>query len=350
MVADLGNVHAVLLLGGGGTRLWPLSTDEHPKQFLSLFGGRSLYQLTLERVRASGIVEIHVVTNERYCERARAQAAEIELIPKFILEPARRDSGAAIAAAATIIDASEGPDAVMVVLPCDHLISDHRAFADALRDAIQATQMGCLVTFGIQPTAPSVEYGYIERGQVLPQIKEAFRVTSFREKPNRETALQYLLSGRYYWNSGMFVFRCSDFKREALLHMPQIWDMASQAVFAGQGAPEGFFLDTRAFTAAPAMSIDYALFEKSETIVVLPRQLAWSDVGNWASVYAALPHDSEGNATCGNATIHECRNTLAYGGGVRVIALGVEDLVIVASADGVFVSPKDRSTEVKSLL
>lgn len=350
MAVDLAEVHAVLLLGGGGARLWPLSTNDHPKQFLSLFGGKSLYQLTLERVRASGIAAIHVVTNERYCERAHAQAAEIGLTPSFILEPARRDSGPAIAAAAAAINASEGPDAVIVVLPCDHLISDHSAFADALRDAVQATQMGSLVTFGIQPTAPSVEYGYIERGEAFPQVREAFRVASFREKPNYETAITYLLRGHYYWNSGMFVFRCSDFKREALLHMPQIWDVVSEAVAASQEAPEGFRLDARAFTAAPAISIDYALFEKSETVVVLPRQFAWSDVGNWASVHAALPHDSAGNATCGNATIHESSNTLAYGDGVRVIALGVEDLVIVASADGVFVAPKDRSAEIKRLL
>lgn len=350
MVADLTKVHAVLLLGGGGTRLWPLSTDDYPKQFLPLFQARSLYQMTLARIRASGIASIHVVTNERYCGRAGAQAAEIGIAPAFILESARRDSGPAIAAAVASINATSGPDAVIAVFPCDHLINDHAAFTDALRDAVQTTRTGSLVTFGIQPTAPSVEYGYIERGEALPLMREAFRVAAFCEKPNRETALSYLLSGQHYWNSGIFVFRCGDFKREALLHMPRIWEAVSQAVASGQETPEGLRLDPGVFSDAPAVSIDYALFEKSEAVVVLPRQFAWSDVGNWASVHAALPHDSNGNAVAGNAALYESYNTLAYGAGIRVIALGVHDLAIIASIDGVFVAPKGLAAEIKRLL
>lgn len=350
MAADLTKVHVVLLLGGGGTRLWPLSTDDRPKQFLSLFGGKSLYQMTLQRVRASGIAAVHVVTNERYCARARAQAAEIGLAPAFILEPARRDSGPAIAAAVAAIQASEGSDAVIAVLPCDHLISDYAAFADALRDAVEATRTELLVTFGIQPTAPSIEYGYIERGEALPLVREAFRAASFREKPNLETALSYLVSGHHYWNSGMFVFRCADFQREAMMHMPQIWSHAEQAIAAGEVGRQGFRLGACAFCAADAVSIDYALFEKSDAVIVLPRQFAWSDVGNWSSIHAALPHDGNGNAAVGDVAIHESRNTLVYGDGVRVIALGVDDLAIVASPDGVFVAPKDRATEIKRLL
>ena len=350
MAAEMVGVHAVLLSGGGGTRLWPVSTETRPKQFLRLFGELSLFQLTLERVRDCGIADIHVVTNAAYAHDVQSQAQERGISVSLILEPMRRDSAPAIAAGLATLKAEYGSDAVAVVLPCDHLIPNHSAFGDALRDAVAAARAGSLVTFGIKPTSPSTEYGYIRQGAALPIASDVFRAAAFREKPDLATAKDYLASGEYHWNSGMFVFRVSDFAREATRHMPSIWDAAREAVALGQKSPHVLRLHADAFGQAEKISIDYALFEKSDAVALLPRQFAWSDVGNWASVHAALPHDADGNAAGGDAVIHESRNTLAYGEGVRVITLGLNDVVVIASAEGVFVAPKSRAAEVKSLL
>jgi mannose-1-phosphate guanylyltransferase/mannose-6-phosphate isomerase len=350
MRAEMSGVHAVLLSGGGGTRLWPISTETRPKQFLRLFGELSLFQLTLERVKDCGISAIHVVTNAAYAHEVQAQAAERRIAVSLILEPMRRDSAPAIAAGMATLQASDGPEAVAVVLPCDHLIPNHNAFGEALRDAVAAARSGHLVTFGIRPTSPSTEYGYVQQGEAITGAHDAFRAIAFREKPDLATAEAYLAHGAYHWNSGMFVFRVSDFAREATLYMPQIWHVAQQAVQLGQKDLQSLRLHVDTFANAEKISIDYALFEKSATVAVLPRQFAWSDVGNWASVHAALPHDADGNATGGDAALHESRDSFAFGEGVRVIALGVDDLVIIASADGVYVAPKNRAAEIKSLL
>ena len=350
MPADLRPVHAVLLSGGGGTRLWPLSTDLRPKQFLRLFGDLSLFQLTLERVRDCGIADIHVVTNAAYVDDVQSQANERGIPVSLILEPTRRDSAPAIAAGLAVLNAKFGPEAVAVVLPCDHLIPNHSAFGEALCDAVAVARAGSLVTFGIKPTAPSTEYGYIRQGEALPIASDVFRAAAFKEKPDLATAKDYLTAGEFHWNSGMFVFRVSDFAREAALHMPSIWDAAREAVALGQRSSHVLRLNADAFGHAERISIDYALFEKSDAVALLPRNFAWSDVGNWSSVHAALPHDANGNVAGGDAAIHESRNTLAYGEGVRVITLGLNDVVVIASAEGVFVAPKSRAAEVKSLL
>jgi mannose-1-phosphate guanylyltransferase/mannose-6-phosphate isomerase len=350
MAADMVGVHAVLLSGGGGTRLWPVSTETRPKQFLRLFGELSLFQLTLERVRDCDVSDIHVVTNAAYAHEVQTQASERGIPVSLILEPMRRDSAPAIAAGLAALQSQFGPDAVAVVLPCDHLIPNHNAFGDALRDAVEAARAGSLVTFGIKPTSPSTEYGYIRQGEGLAVADRVFRAAAFREKPDLATAQSYLASGDYLWNSGMFVFRVSDFAREAQAHMPYVWNAAREAVALGQKASHVLRLHADAFGRAEKISIDYALFEKSNAVALLPRDFAWSDVGNWASVHAALPHDADGNAAGGYAAIHESSNTLAYGEGMRVITLGLNDMVVIASREGVFVAPKSRAAEVKGLL
>ena len=350
MPAEMKGVHAILLSGGGGTRLWPVSTEQRPKQFLRLFGELSLFQLTLERVRDCGISDIHIVTNAAYAHEVQTQAAERGIAVTLILEPMRRDSAPAIAAGLAYLQADYGDDAVALVLPCDHLIPNHNVFAQAVTDAVVAARAGSLVTFGIKPTTPSTEYGYIRQGDVLPNAPAAYRAAGFKEKPDLATAQSYLAAGDYHWNSGMFVFRVGDFAREADLHMPGIWAAARKAVSLGQRTPQIVRLHADAFAQANKISIDYALFEKSAAVALLPRGFAWSDVGNWSSVHAALPHDADGNATGGDAAIHESRNSLAFAEGVRVIVLGLDDVVVIASGEGVFVAPKDRAAEVKTLL
>lgn len=350
MPADMRSVHAILLSGGGGTRLWPVSTELRPKQFLRLFGELSLFQLTLERVRECGIADIHVVTNAAYAHEVEAQALERAIPVSLIVEPIRRDSAPAIAAGVAAVEVRFGAEAVTVVLPCDHLIPDHAAFGQALHDAVIAARAGFLVTFGITPTAPSTEYGYIQQGERLDVAEGVFRASSFREKPDKDTARAYLASGKYHWNSGIFLFRASDFARESNIYMPKIWEAALNAVRRGEKTERHLLLNEEAFVKAEKVSVDYALFEKSNSVALLPRDFLWSDVGNWTSVHAALPNDTAGNAVGGDATIHESRNTLAFGDGIRVIALGLDDLVVIASPDGVFVAPRNRAAEIKKFL
>ncbi len=350
MAANMTGVHAVLLSGGGGTRLWPISTETRPKQFLRLFGQLSLFQLTLERVKDCGITFIHVLTNSDYAREVQTQAAERGIEVALILEPIRRDSAPAIAAGVAALIDDYGEDIVAVVLPCDHLIPNHTAFAAALRDAVAVARAGLLVTFGITPTSPSSEYGYIRQGEALAVATDVFRAEAFREKPDLATAKSYLASGQYYWNSGMFVFGATYFAREASAHMPEVWKAASEAVTLGKKSPQRLLLHADAFGQAEKISIDYALFEKSNVVALLPRSFAWSDVGNWSSVHAALPHDAYGNAVCGDALINESRNTLVYADGVSVIVLGLSDTVVIASSEAVFVAPKNRAAEVKTFL
>ena len=343
-------LHALLLLGGGGTRLWPVSTTRQPKQFLPLLDKKSIFQLTLERAVSCGVTSIYVVTNEHYFELARQQSHEVSVKVSFILEPMRRDSAAAIASGVAALKGLYGDDAIVAVLPCDHLIPDHSAFSDALRDAIDIAMAGYLVTFGIAPSSPSCEYGYIRQGDALTLAKNVFRVDEFHEKPNLETAISYLASGEYHWNSGIFLFRVIEFCNEAQKHMPQIWRIASKAFELSIRETDIFHLDSSTFSGAEQISIDYALFEKSNAVAVLPRNFAWSDVGSWSSVYANLPHNSHGNAIVGEAVVHECHDTLVYSKDLKVIAVGLEDVVIVASTDGVFVAAKGRSAELKKYL
>lgn len=347
------NVHAILLSGGGGTRLWPVSNERRPKQFLSLFGELSLFQLTLERVKACGIKHIHVVTNAAYAHDVQSQADGCGIPISLILEPMRRDSAPAIAAGLAFLHKDYGETAIAVVLPCDHLIPNHGDFRDALHDAVIASRHGYLTTFGILPTSPSTEYGYIRKGEKIEISNDVFRAQSFREKPDLNTAQSYLISGDYFWNSGMFVFQTSTFAKEAKLYMPQIWEAACDAVNLGQksGSPGSIIrLQADAFSQAEKISIDYALFEKSQCVAILPRHFAWSDVGNWSSVHEALDHDADGNAAGGDVAIHESKNTLVYSEGLRVIALGLHDVVVIASPEGVFIAPKSRAAEIKSLL
>ncbi len=343
----------LLLCGGGGTRLWPLSTDAAPKQFLRLFGDRSLFQDTLLRTKAAGAAHAVVIGNVAHGGTMRREAEELgDEAPacSFLLEPMRRDSAAAIAAGIAFIAERFGPDAVAVVLPCDHRIPDHAAFAEAVAKAAATAREGFLATFGITPTHPATGYGYIRRGTETAGPAGAFKAAAFVEKPDAARAAAYCASGDHFWNSGMFVFTPGLFLAEAGRLMPDVVAAAAKAVSEGASAEDALALDAEAFAAAPRISIDYALFEKSDRVAVLPVSFAWSDVGAWDAVHEAGERDADGLCLRGEAVAKDATDTLIVAEGVKVAALGVKDLVIVATREGVLVVDRRRAGEIKSLL
>jgi mannose-1-phosphate guanylyltransferase / mannose-6-phosphate isomerase len=342
---------ALLLSGGAGTRLWPTSRAECPKQFLRIFGELSLYQLTLKRLRSAGVDEVIVAANRDHKNLLTEQAIEIgEAAPTLILEPARRDSGPAIAAGVAYARQKFGDETIICAMPCDHLIPDLPRFKSTLHSAITLAGEGYLTTFGILPTMPSNQFGYLQQGQAIAAAKGAYRVSKFHEKPKTELAVQYLASGDYCWNSGMFVFSTGVFAAEALKHMPATWEGADAAAKGSKKRGNIVTLAEAPFLAIKPISIDHALFEHSQNVAMVRADFAWSDVGNWSAVFDALDKDPEGNAMQGEAKLRDCKETLVISENIKVIAIGVSDLVIIARPGGVLVSQRNRSSEIKDML
>jgi mannose-1-phosphate guanylyltransferase/mannose-6-phosphate isomerase len=345
-------VVAMLLSGGAGTRLWPLSTETMPKQFLRLFGEESLFQLTLGRLEAAGVDHVTVVTNVTQANLVESQAVETGVVvDEVLIEPLRRDSAPAIAAGVAAIVAAHGPETVVVVLPCDHLIPDVDVFGETLRQGMDLADMGWIGTFGIRPTHPSTEFGYIQRADALPGHAAAHRVLAFHEKPTSEVATRYLADGDYDWNSGMLVFRADVFAEEAKTAMPDVWFSASEAVRLSHKERGRRLLDAESFAGAPRISIDFAMMEKSKRIGVVPAAFAWSDVGNWAAVHDAHDKDADRNVLIGDARLRDARGNLVICEGAgRVVLVGLDDLVVISSPAGTFIAPKHRAAEVKALI
>lgn len=341
---------ALLLLGGAGTRLWPLSTEERPKQFLRLFGDRSLFQMTVERARAAGC-DIAIIANAAQVDRIDRDLAEINVeAASILLEPARRDSGPALAAGVADVARRWGSDAVVAALPADHLIRDHAAFGASLAEAATVAAAGHIVTFGIRPTFAATGYGYIQRGPALAAGKGAARVERFHEKPDAATAAMYLADPRFAWNSGMFIVTAETFAREAEAHMPDIRAGAGAAVRGGRAEGRLLHLDAAAFSAVRRVSIDYALIEKSRNVATLDAAFDWSDIGTWDSVHAALPKDGDGNVIIGGAKVRDCRGCLVLSDGRPLAVAGLTDTVVVATQEGTFSAPRARAAIVKELV
>jgi mannose-1-phosphate guanylyltransferase / mannose-6-phosphate isomerase len=344
-------VVALLLLGGSGSRLWPISTAACPKPFLKILGERSLYQMALARLRAAAADEFVVVVNAGLEQLVRDQAAEIgEPAPQLVLEPMPRDSGPALAAGVAALLRRHPADTIVIAAPGDHLIPDETAFADAVSEAARVAGQNLLVTFGIRPTMAAVEYGYIQRGAEIEDQGRAFHVLKFHEKPRQDIAEAYLRHGGYDWNSGIFVFAAGAFAREAERHMPDIWVSALQAVASGRHRTTAIELDQKAFAQARKTSIDYALLEKSDRVAMIPVSFAWSDIGSWDSVYQALEQDAAQNAVSGDAALRDASGTLVLAEQVRVVVVGLQDVVVVASPRGTFVAPRSRASEIKGLV
>lgn len=335
----------VILSGGSGTRLWPLSRESYPKQFLPLVGDATMLQATWNRVAAIAGKSPIVVANQEHRFMAAEQLRECNVTPQaLILEPIGRNTAPAIAIAALQALAS-GEDALLLVLPSDHVVRDDAAFHAAVGQAAIAADAGKLVTFGIVPTAPETGYGYI-KAQAGTGVRGVDR---FVEKPDLATAEQYVASGEYYWNSGMFLFKASRYLRELEALQPAILAACRTALEKASRDSDFIRLDADAFAASPSNSIDYAVMEKTADAAVVPLDAGWNDVGSWSALWEVSDKDADGNAWHGDVIALDCSNSYAYGN--RLIAMvGLDDVVVVETDDAVFVGHKDRVQDVKEIV
>jgi mannose-1-phosphate guanylyltransferase/mannose-6-phosphate isomerase len=341
----MSSILPVILSGGSGTRLWPLSREAYPKQFLPLTGERTMLQATWLRVADVAAHPPIVVANESHRFVAAEQLQQAGTAPSAILlEPIGRNTAPAIAAAA-LEARRNGDDPLLLVLPSDHLINDITRFHQAIAQAAAIAEQGKLVTFGIQPTAPETGYGYIKA--VAGDGPRA--IERFVEKPDLATAETYVASGEYYWNSGMFLFRASRYLEELERLQPQILAACRTAWEKARRDTDFIRLDADAFKASPSDSIDYAVMEKTDDAAVVPLDAGWSDVGSWTALRDVSEQDADGNAHRGDVIAIDCRNTFAYGD--RLIAMvGLEDVIVVETNDAVLVGKSDRMQEVKDVV
>ncbi|WP_441229187.1 mannose-1-phosphate guanylyltransferase/mannose-6-phosphate isomerase [Tardiphaga sp. 215_C5_N2_1] len=337
----------LIMCGGAGTRLWPSSREGRPKQFLPLFGPRSTFQDTVIRVSDTGLFDRPIViTSAAYRFMVREQLAEIGLDADILLEPARRDSGPAIAAGAAFAQTRD-EDAVVLALAADHVVRDVPAFVAACRAGLVVADAGHIVTFGVQPERPATEYGYISPGQVLSG--EVKSVAKFVEKPDLQTATGYIEAG-YLWNSGNFMFRAGMLLDEYRGVDADSVETITSAV-AKAGRDLGFFtLDADAFGKAKSISVDYAVMEKTRKAAVVPVSCGWSDVGSWLAVWELSDKDAQGNAAQGVAVFEDSRNCNVASDGPVVALEGVDDLVVVATHDAVLVSRQKDANGLKRLV
>lgn len=341
----MSNIQPVILSGGSGTRLWPLSREAYPKQFLPLAGELTMLQATWQRVAPIAAHGPLVIANEEHRFVAAEQLQQVGAQPAaIILEPVGRNTAPAIAVAA--LEATrDGADALLLVLPSDHVITDEAAFRAVVQAAASAAEAGKLVTFGIVPTGPETGYGYIKaaNGQGLRAVER------FVEKPDLETATGYVSSGQYYWNSGMFLFKASRYLQELERFQPDMLAGSRQAWQQARRDSDFTRLDKEAFATVPSDSIDYAVMEKTADAVVIPLDAGWNDVGSWTALRDVSQQDGDGNAHQGDVIAIDCRNTYAYG--ERLVAMvGLDDVIVVETDDAVLVGKADRMQEVKTVV
>jgi mannose-1-phosphate guanylyltransferase/mannose-6-phosphate isomerase len=344
-------IYPVILSGGAGTRLWPLSRAVMPKQLLALVSERTMLQETALRVAGwPGLMAPLVVCGNDHRFMVAEQLREIRITPLAImLEPAGRNTAPAVAAAAHYLMAID-PEAVMLVLPADHVINDGDAFKAAVQRAASMVEGGALATFGIVPQAAETGYGYIRRGAAVDSSEDCFKVERFVEKPDRATAEAFLADGGYYWNSGMFLFRAERYLSELAAFTPAIADAAEAAVRTGYSDLDFCRLDETAFAASPSDSIDYAVMERTAHAVVVPADIGWSDVGSWSALWDVQQRDGDGNAQRGDVYLDGVTNSLVRAESRIVAVLGVSDLIVVETNDAVLVVHKDQVQRVKQVV
>lgn len=348
-VSDSGKTYApgmhitpVILSGGSGTRLWPLSRRQTPKQFVALTGPRTLFQQTI--LRAAGIDRVAdpvVVGNRDHVELISGQAREIDIVPsQIIVEPLGRNTAPAVALAAHSVD----PDDLMLVMPSDSLILDEAAFRQAVLHGVEPAVSGRLVTFGVHPSRPETGYGYIEVGE----SRGAWSLVSqFVEKPDLATAQQYLQGGRHLWNAGMFMFTAARLLEELAAHAPGVSDAVASA-WRDRSESDGIVEPGEGFSTSPSISIDHAVMERSESVAVVPMDVGWSDVGSWEALWE-LGATGSANVTLGETRLRDVSGSYVRSGDRLVAVIGLDDIIVVDTPDAVLITSKSRSQDVKAL-
>jgi len=349
----------VVLSGGSGSRLWPLSRELYPKQLLPLAGNLTMLQETVDRLK--GVAELTaplVVSNDHHRFMVAQQLLDIgHAAQAIILEPAGRNTAPAVAVAALQAQA-DGDDPVLLILPADHVVKDAQALCSAVTAAYPLALEKKLITFGIVPTAAETGYGYIKAGETLspsftnhPSPITAYNVDRFVEKPDRATAEQYLQSGDYYWNSGMFMFKASRYLEELQKFAPEMLTACRESLSKAKNDLDFVRLDNAAFASCPSDSIDYTVMEKTDAAAVIPLDAGWSDVGSWSALWEVCPKDTSGNVINGDVVLHDVTNSYLHTENGRLLAVvGLNDLVVVDTSDAVLVTKKERCQEVKEIV
>ena len=341
-------IRPVILSGGSGTRLWPLSRAAYPKQLMPLLSERSLLQETVERVAdPAAFAPPILVCNEEHrflvAEQLRGLERKVEAI---LLEPVARNTAPAIAAAALLA----GPGALILVLPSDHYIADKDKFLAAVEKAAKAAALGKLVTFGVEPTGPETGYGYIRKGAAIAGAPGCHAVAAFVEKPDLAKAQGYLASGEYYWNGGMFLFKADRLVEELGRFEPAMIEAVRKAVAGAKRDLDFTRLDKESFAAAPSRSIDYALMEKTAEAAVVPVNMGWTDVGSWASLWDVAEKDADGNAIIGDVIAADVKNSYLRSESRLVAAIGLENIVLVETVDAVMAVSRDRAQDLRLII
>ena len=332
----------VILSGGSGTRLWPMSVADRPKQFLSLTAEETMFQLTLARASdPDRFAPPLIVANARHADLIDQQTTG-QGVGAIILEPCARNTAPAIALAAL-----EAGDAPMLVMPSDHVIADDAAFSEAVARALPFAEDGWMVTFGITPDAPETGYGYIKVGEAL--APGVHRVERFIEKPNRESAEAMLAAGGHAWNGGIFLFRADAYLAALAAHAPDILSAATSAFGKAKRDGKRILPDAEAFASCPSDSIDYAVMERAGKVAVVPVSMGWSDLGSWDALYDIGTKDPAGNVMGGDVVAQNAKGNLIRSDGLRISVAGVEDLIIIASGNDLLILPRGQSQAVKGL-
>ncbi|MFP5212647.1 MAG: mannose-1-phosphate guanylyltransferase/mannose-6-phosphate isomerase, partial [Acidobacteriota bacterium] len=338
----------VILAGGSGTRLWPLSRELNPKQLLPLVNDLSMIQNTAQRLSGmEGVADPIVICNENHRFLVAEQFRALNIKPaSIILEPCGRNTAPAVAIAA-LSGLSASDDPILLILPADHHIGDVEGFRKAVRAGAELSRQKFLVTFGIEPNAPETGYGYIEKGE---PVEGACRIARFVEKPDLGTAKEYLQSGRYLWNSGMFMFQASRILDEMENLAPAMIEACRKAYSEGTSDLDFYRLDRPAFEACPSDSIDYAVMEKTRSGVMVPLSVGWNDLGSWDALWQIKDKDQDQNVTVGDVLIHDVEGSYVHATSRLVAAIGLKDHVVVETPDAVMISPRDRVQDIKVLV
>ena len=347
----LKKITPVILSGGSGTRLWPASRKAYPKQLLPLVSDYTLIQESALRVNDSTLFTPPLyIANEEHRFIIAEQLRELDIdYQKIVLEPDGRNTAPAIALAALVLKEND-PDALMLVMPSDHVITDEAAFMSAIQTGKNAAAAGALVTFGILPTSPETGYGYLEQGEELEGVPGCFALKSFIEKPDEDTAQSYLDQGIFHWNAGIFLFSTNQFLEELSTHAPNILTACTLAMETATHDMNFIRPNTDAFKKSPSISIDYAIMEKTTSATVVPVSMGWNDVGTWSSLWDIAERDNSGNSITGPVFMENTTNCLIRSDKATVATIGLDNLIVVATKDAILVSDKNQAQNVKQIV